>query len=195
MEKFEILSVNYNTPQHIQQLIESVRTHNNNIPIRIIDGSDREPFITKIKDVCDVYNSVELTQFGWNVHHGGGMHYGVTTSKYEWVLMMDSDCELLNGMLEKFHFTHFYEGFACWVNEHGINVPKGKGILYLHPEILLINVEKYRQSPYKMKKHGAPCIDAMRYTDDNEKLIIPDEFRVLYKRIGRGTCGIWGYNL
>ena len=189
----EILTVNYNTPALVDRLIKSVKSVCD-LPIRVIDGSDRLPYSEDIKTVCNQDNVV-LEQMGWNLHHGPSMHRALTESKYEWALIMDSDCELLEGMLEKFHYTHFYEGFACWVNNGGINVPKGQGILYIHPEILLVNVEKYRQSPYKMIKHGAPCIDAMRGTPDDEKLIIPDEYRVLYRRQGRGTCSIWGYNL
>ena len=43
------------------------------------------------------------------------MHRALNESTHEFVLFMDSDTELLDGMLEKFHYTHFYEGFACWV--------------------------------------------------------------------------------
>ena len=190
----EIVTVNFKTPDLTERLIDSIRKVSP-VPIRVIDGSDTEEFQRIIREVCGDYSNVICEQVGFNLHHGPSMHRALNESTHEFVLFMDSDTELLDGMLEKFHYTHFYEGFACWVNDSGINVEKGIGILYLHPEILLVNVEKYRQSPYKFKKHGAPCIDAMHYTPNSEKLIIPDEYRNLYKRIGRATVNRWGYNL
>ena len=194
MEKsIEIISVNYNTPDLIKQLIESVRTYNDNIPIRIIDGSDREPFITQIKDVCDVFNNVELTQFGYNIHHGGGMHYGVTTSKYEWVLIIDSDSSVKNGLLDVLRYDKPYCGFGMQVNQFGINVQKG--ILYLHPHFLLVNAEHYRTHDWKFIKHGAPAIQIMAFLPDTDKNVIDDKYLELFNRGGRGTVSRYGYNL
>lgn len=192
-KNFEIITVNYRTADLIKKLVDSINAINNTIPIRVMDGSDCQPFINEIVALCLNYPNVTLERQGWNLHHGPSMHKALMTSKYEWCLIMDSDTELLNGMLEKFHFTHFYEGFCCQVDANGMNVKSG--ITYVHPEIMLVNVEKYRQSPYNCVRHGAPMLSVMMNVPDEDKLCLPDEYRKYYKRIGRGTCGRWGYQI
>lgn len=185
MHNFEIISVNYNTPDLLERLLTSIRL-NYDTPIRIIDGSDTEDFKRLAKMVCDKFSGVTLVQLGYNIHHGRGLDYGINTTKFEWVLCIDSDCEILAGMFECFKFTHFFEGFCCstpYTNQ------------YVHPEILLVNVDKYRRNPFKFIKHGEPAIMIMRDRNMTDRLCMPEEYKKFYIRHGRGTCGRFGYAL
>lgn len=198
MEKFEIISVNYNTPDLVDTMIESIRKYEGDYPIRIIDGSDREPYKTKTKEVCEKYYNVKLNQFGWNIHHGRGLDFGILSSTYDWVLCFDSDSSLSgHGLFKALQFKFKYEGFPCYVNEFGIDVNKDTpgNILYLHPMFLLVDTKHYRTSPYKFVHHGAPAIKIMAGNDNKDKYIIPDEFKQYFSRGGRGTVNRFGYNL
>lgn len=192
MEKsVEICSVNFKTPDLIEKLIESVRSECNN-PIRIIDGSDTEEHQRLIRIVCADY-MVELNQLGYNIHHGRGMDYIMNTTKYDWVLLIDSDSSIKSGLLEVLRYDKPYCGFGMQVNQFGINVPKG--ILYLHPHFLLVNTWHYRTHDWKFIHHGAPAIQVMAMLPDEEKNVIDDKYLELFNRGGRGTVNRFGYNL
>lgn len=185
MNEFEIISVNYNTPDLLERLLTSIR-QNYNQPIRIIDGSDTEEFRRLAKMVCDKFTGITLEQLGYNIHHGRGLDYAIASSTLDWCMCIDSDCEILQGMFECFKFTHAYEGFCCstsYTNK------------YVHPEILLVDVQKYRHNPNKFIKHGEPAIKIMRDNNMTDRLCMPEEFKKFYIRHGRGTCGRFGYNL
>lgn len=179
IDTLEILSVNYNTPDLIQRLIESVRLHEGDIPIRIVDGSDKEPYITNVKEICLKYN-VAIDQIGWNIHHGRGMNWGVYNSKYEWVYILDSDNYILQPHIEKMlnvvkEKNKLMCGVHCYVGANGWGVGREKNpqqpILYYHPSQFLINVNYYKQ--LKMNDagfihHGAPSIKMMTFLHNNK---------------------------
>lgn len=195
MKNIEIVSVNYCTADLTERLIESLNKHEGLMPIRIIDGSDKMPYKQEIREVCNKYSNVTLEQKGYNIHHGGGMNAALLSSQYDWMLIIDSDCYLNEPFLTHLHFSHFFEGFPCWVNQHGVNVPDGQGIMYIHPEIQLVDVKKYKSSPYSFIKHGAPSIEIMSHIPNTDKLCMPEELRSLYTRTGRGTVSRFGYQL
>ena len=64
INNIEILTVNYNTPDLINSLIKSVRDVEGDYPIRVIDGSDSEPYKTDIIEVCEGESNVILEQQG-----------------------------------------------------------------------------------------------------------------------------------
>lgn len=193
-KNLEIISVNYNTPDLTQTLIESINTMEGKYPIRIIDGSDKQPFIDEIKAVCDKYDNVTLIQKGWNIHHGRGMDLAVSTSEYEWCLIMDSDAKLLKPIIEHFTFTTPYEGVPEYVNRKGINETNGE-VLYLHPSMLLVNVAYYNKNEFKFIHHGAPAIQIMSNEANINKGILPSAFKQCFDRGRRGTVNRFGYQL
>jgi len=195
MGRFEIISVCYNTPDLVDTMIKSIREYEGTYPIRIIDGSDKIHFQKQVKEVCDSYENVKLNPFGWNIHHGRGLNFGLLSSVYEWVLCFDSDSSLSgHGLFKALTFQHDYEGFPCYVNTMGIDVPKSdNAVLYLHPMFLLVNAIHYRSSDYKFVHHGAPCIEIM--ISEKDKQIIPEEYKQYFNRGGRGTVSRFGYNL
>jgi hypothetical protein len=193
INNIEIITVNYNTPDLINNLIKSVRDVECNYQIRIIDGSDKEPFKSEIIEVCKKYNNIILQQQGWNIHHGRGMDYAMNTSSYDWVLFIDSDSQIKAGLLNVLSFNKPYMGFSMQVNDYGMNVDKG--ILYLHPQFLLVNVKHYRINKCKFIHHGAPALQIMKDTKNEDKNIINDKYLELFIRGGRGTINRFGLNL
>ena len=173
MTPVEIISVNYNTPDFIERMVDSVQKEGN-YPIRIIDGSDREPYENLIRKVCKRYG-VTLQQQGWNIHHGRGMDLGVSTSEFKYVLLIDSDNYLRSPIIEKMHTAMTQNdrkivGWYCYCNDKGYGNGRrpdhNHPIKYWHPSLMMIETEFYRELKSKgitFVHHGAPCIEIMKY--------------------------------
>ena len=187
----EILTIHYKTPDLLERLIKSIRVFTS-ITIRVIDGSDTQEMQRTTALVCSWYDNIILEQLGYNIHHGRGLDYGLRMSCEEWVLAVDSEVQLLQGIIEAFQFKTNLEGFCCEVNNSGLNVKQG--ILYLHPELLLINNFWYKQQHFKFIHHGAPAIDVMKHASLADKHCMAEQYKELYIRGGRGTVNRFGYN-
>lgn len=207
-ETVEIVTVNYNTPDLLWKLLDSIsKNGGDKYHIRVIDGSDKEEFIKNDIDICSKYKNVKLCQLGHNIHHGPGMDYAIKTSEFKYLLILDSDDvvlsnidEILDVMLKT---KKAFVGFAEQVNASGMNVKK-KDITYVHPRFMLVEKMVYidfGKRGHKFIKHGAPCINVMKYIhdwkhEDRYLGIIHPRFKAKwFKTKGRGTCGRFGYNL
>lgn len=216
LNNLEIVSVNFNTPDLTERLIYSVLKREGKYPTRIIDGSNKEPYISQIKEVCKKYNYVQLEQFGYNIHHGRGLDYAISSSAYDWVMCMDSDNYFIKPVLEAMYFATLEHqkkmcGYYCYVDESMTARPDrlkdtNHQILYFHPSMLLINKKYYMEMSkenVKFMHHGAPSIRIAKYMhgkDTGLKLDVALGFD--YKDIGqyvnlesRGTVNRFGYNL
>lgn len=207
----EVISVNYNTPDLIERLVLSVRLNEGNLPIRIIDGSNQSES-EKLSEVLLPFENVTVEKQGWNIHHGRGMDLALSTSKYDYCLIMDSD-NYLKRPIVKYMMdnigNHKMFGWYCFVNEQGISSyrkeTKEHYIKYFHPSFLLISTEFYRNSESKMIHHGAPCIEFMKSHNSEmneiavdlcESLLIEfSEINDIVSLNGRGTVSRFGYNL
>jgi len=193
----EIISVNYNTPELIYRQYISIRKYiSKTIPIRIIDGSDKG--VEHFKDLINSDENFSVKSFGYNIHHGAGMHYGITSSKYRYQLIMDSDSffvktGLLDLMLSMFDSNTYGVGQVMDVNSSGINVKRG--IKYLHPYCMLISRHIYEQyEPFL--NHGAPCINAMISIINKQYQVKSISGISKYvKTTWRGTVSKFGYQL
>lgn len=211
MRDLEIITVNYNTPDLLKTLIYSIRDTEENYPIRIIDGSDTVQFRLEARNVCDEFSNVDIEPKGFNIHHGPGMDLALSTSKAEWCLIIDTDNVIKKPIIDKF-FSYITTQKICGtrieVNEDGYNVEKC--IPYFHPQLMFVNVNWYkslREKGITFVKHGAPCIEVMKYLYDkkiSDKIGV-DLCKVLgitmqeideYSNLkGRGTVKRFGYNL
>lgn len=211
MNKLEIISVNYNTPDLIDQLIKSILSIEGNYPIRIIDGSDREPYKSEIINICNNYSNVKLEQQGWNIHHARGMDLALKTSSYEWCLIIDSDnyvkSPLIKKMMQIIENDNQIKIMGRNIEDYNRNNVYYK---YYHPSYLLFNTEYYKElltRNVSFVHDGAPCYKIMRYLFDNdisnvvgadlfEKLnISKNEISSYINMINRGTANRFGYNL
>ena len=166
LQNIEIISVNYNTPKYINNLIDSIRKNTTfDFPIRIIDGSNHLSYINQLDDVIQKFNNVSVEHFKYNIHHGPGMDYAICNSKYKYVLTIDSDVTIIsnfeNILCDAININKAFSGYSSYVNKYGIDV-KEKNILYPHHRFLLVNTQIYKElrKNYNIKfiKHGAPCI-------------------------------------
>jgi len=219
IDKIEIITVNYNTPDLIERIIKSVRDNEGDYQIRIIDGSDKEPFKTDIIKICEKYDNIMLEQQGWNIHHGRGMDLGVSTSKYEYCLSLDSDNYIQQPIIKKMYDglienNKMMIGGHCHVNGSGEgigrNYSKEYPIKYYHPSLLMIKTEYYlrlKAVGITFIHHGAPSIKIMKYLYDNnisdivgislwDYLNISETEISKYTNLkSRGTVNRFGYNL
>lgn len=175
IQQIPIITVSYNAPDLIADLLGSLRRHYRN-PVVVIDGSaaDQAPAIGA---VAASYPDVQFIHFDYNIHHGPGMAWALTELDLSGpVLVIDSDVEVLHaGFLEALAAEltpqMYGVGQLNYVNRGGFDLatylePMPDGALrYLHPALMLCNVEVVRQWPLPLK-HGAPMIDAMAAIHD-----------------------------
>ena len=212
IDNIEIVTVNYNTPDLVKRLIKSVREIEGNYPISIIDGSDKGPFQSEVYNLRSCYENVEVFPMGYNIHHGRGMDYALSSSRYQWCLIIDSDNYIKQPVIEKMKSLAVGDrkivGWELIVDSQGKNDPSG--FPYYHPMLLLFNTEYYsklRNMGIGFIHHGAPAIQIMQYLHDNnlsQKVGI-DMFKGLginksdigeyINLASRGTVNRFGYNL
>lgn len=179
------LTVNYNTPDLLLTLLSSFRKFYD-IPYMVVDGSSQK-YYERIKEYGKEFN-VNIVHFDTNIHHGGGLAYGLTTIQTSQVLFLDSDITILQGgfiedLQSKLRPESYGIGDISEVNELGVNVPNG--IKYLHPSFALINREVALSYPLPVR-HGAPMLNTMKATPpiQHEQWIADD----LKNSIEKKTC-------
>lgn len=202
----EIISVHYKTPEYIYAQYKSVRKLYPDIAYRIIDGSDdgNNYFL----DLEEKDSNFKVERLGYNIHHGPGMDYAIRKSKYNFLLIIDSDVtlnkDIITPMLEK--FSGYAVGRKRMVNALGMQnweikwigklLPKSFKYTYVHPFCMLINKQSYLQfKPFI--KHGSPCIDAMIDINKKRQTNLLAEINVedFINEKFQGTTKIWGMNI
>ena len=149
-KKVEFISVNYKTPDFIITQYHFIRKYIGNINIRIIDGSG---FVVKQLDMIEKRDkNFSIVYFDFNIHHGPGMDYALRTSKFPYLLIMDSDCypvkpNLLNDMWKLMGDDIYGVGLVLGVD--------------LKAYCMLLNRQMYLKYP-KFVFHGAPLKDPIK---------------------------------
>lgn len=172
----KVLSVNYNTPELIYEMVKSFRQFYDN-EILIVDGSNKEKY-ERAKELLKDFESISIHHFGFNIHHGPGLAYGFHNLDCDKILVLDSDIiiykggflELLENELKKENYgigdvqRVDYNGFNIGSRKGAIGLKesesKSGGIAYLHPAFMLINRDIALKWPMPIK-HGAPMISTM----------------------------------
>jgi len=221
MNNVPVLTVNYETPDLILNLVSSFRKFYEN-PFLIIDGSSQEKY-NELKELLKDFENIEIHNFDFNIHHAGGMAYGFNYLKSKQILVLDSDVTILKyGFLEDLKKNLPKEAYGIgdcqFVDENGFNIGSRKGAIglresemteggyrYLHPAIMLVNrdvVLKYAMP----EKHGAPMLSTMKDIHDKEMshLLIHSEWvcndfrneeKIYTVHPWMGTVSRTGYNL
>jgi hypothetical protein len=162
------LTITFNTKTLIERALISIRKFHPELPILIIDGSDKNNDCYKYLD--GVKSSVTMViHTDYNIGHGRGMDMGLRMINTEFALIFDSDIEMLkspiSGMLAMMHPDTFGCGWVYEVGEDGFDYGTPgrhqlKIVPYLHPYFQLINIANYKKfAPYC--HHGAPCYKTM----------------------------------
>jgi hypothetical protein len=161
-----VISVSYNAPKLIEALVTSFRRYYSN-KIYIIDGSEQIHY-EAIRLFCESVDNVELIHFDYNIHHGPGMAWAFQHLPFTGrVLVLDSDVVVVNpgfieSLAEHLRPDMYGVGYLGIVNEEGfdLDLSTDKGIPYLKPPCMLLNIEVVRQWPMP-EKHGAPMTPTM----------------------------------
>jgi SAM-dependent methyltransferase len=168
-----VITISYNTPDLIADLLSTFRLYYSN-KVYVIDGSD-EKFSKVISDVVSQYDNTEFIHFNYNIHHGPGMAWAINNLNLSGpVLTLDSDLSVVRGgfiesLAHELKPYMYGVGQLNYVNRGGFNVTGPEGaLLYLHPALMLCNIEVVKQWPLPVK-HGAPMIEAMTALHDAGK--------------------------
>jgi hypothetical protein len=162
-----IVTVSYNSPDLISDLLVSIRKFYKNT-IYVIDGSDSEN-ASQTKKLAESYQNIFFIGFDHNIHHGPGMAWAINNLPISGpVLFIDSDMTVIeHGFLEELHShlqDHMYGvGNIIHVNREGFTVFDNideNSVKYLHPALMLCNIEEMRKWPLPIK-HGAPMTETM----------------------------------
>ncbi len=173
IQSISVITVSYNAPDLIADLLSTFRQHYSN-KMYVIDGSD-DQHSKAISDIVKQYGNIDFIHFDYNIHHGPGIAWAISNLNLSGpVLVIDSDVSVLHGgFLESLVSElepHMYGvGQLNFVNRGGFDVTDPEGaLLYLHPALMLCNVEVVKQWPLPVK-HGAPMIEAMTALYDADK--------------------------
>lgn len=170
ISQIPVVTVSYNSPDLIAELLGSFRQHYNN-PVYVVDGSEPGP-LAAIRQVTAAFDNVKLIDFGYNIHHGPGLAYAITHLKFSGpVLFLDSDIRIvragfLESLLEHLQPGMYGVGNVQYVNREGFDVTEQPGAIpYLHPACMLCNIETMWEWPLPIK-HGAPMVATMLALND-----------------------------
>ena len=163
------LTVVYNSIDLIKKSYESVRSHHPYMKLIIIDGSDKtDPCYSYIASINDP--NTEVFQVGYNIGHGRGLCYGIKYITTPYVLIFDSDIEMLKSpvqsMLNMMEDNTYGVGYTEQTDIGGWDFGarpdqvKYGSIRYLHPYFCLLQLKEYSKYP-PFIHHGAPAIDTM----------------------------------
>ena len=204
MGSLEIITVNYNTPDLVERMVKSIREHEGDYIIHVVDGSDDEHPLPYMDD------NVLVHHIGWNIHHGRGLDYALNNVEADWCLLIDSDNYIKKPIIEKIKTMtvdgNYIVGHYCHTDKNGNSVERGYSkkfpIQYWHPSFMLINVAFYKHIGVKFIHHGAPAIEIAKYLDKLKFSPCIDIGDYLNEDIndyvfmeGEGTVKRWGYNL
>lgn len=167
-----VITVSYNTPELLDNLLSTFREKYPHNPFYVIDGSDEEN-LAKVKSIVAKFKNVFLTAFGYNIHHGPGMAWAINNLPLAGpTLFLDSDIEVvragfIENLLELLKPDMYGVGAVGCINRDGFNVDESPdGIKYLHPICMLCNIEVVKKWPLPIK-HGAPMTDTMLALHDS----------------------------
>jgi len=207
IDQLEIIIVNYNTADLIKKSLKRIYALYDNIQTTIIDGSDEEDKIIEVKKICDRYKNCIIKQVGYNIHHGNGLHKGITESNKKYIVTLDSDVffktrlffsksnKFIETCLQLVNDDVYCIGKVEHVNEEGLNVEKG--IKYYHPRVCFINRKNYMtesENGIRFINHGAPAIKIMKFLHENNKYTNHDvEIKNDFIIKNRGTVKRYGY--
>lgn len=157
--------VTHNTKDLFERAYTSVRKFHPDLKIIIVDGSDEDdPCYDYVASLESSVTEVMIT--GYNIGHGRGMCAGIYAASTKYVLLFDSDIEMLKSpieaMMKLFEEDTFGVGYLEKTGFDGYEYGakpnhKQEGWMpYLHPYFQIINVNNYRKF-YPYVHHGAPC--------------------------------------
>jgi GT2 family glycosyltransferase len=195
--------INYQTPDLTKTALTSFRKFYPQIPILLIDNGSKDNSSEILTTIAGASPQVvRLITNKTNIHHGPAMHQAIGLLDDEFILFLDSDCEVLKGGFIEKMFTalesdsnNYAVGKLVHMNRRGFNVPHGeKSIKYIRPICMMIRRALYKNlEPFQY--HGAPCLKNMIDANERSYYLIDFNIEEYIHHKGRGTASRFGYKL
>lgn len=193
--------VNYKTPDLTEKAIRSLFRFYPSLHVILIDNegnSDSASYFKKLQNEIPTLNYFPQEK---NLHHGPGMNLGIKSAETDWVLIFDSDCEVIKtGLLEDLFSlidseSVYMIGQKDTVDENGKDLRNGEtGFGYIHPKCALVRKSIYiNLQPFEI--HGAPCLKNEKEAAVKGFKLIEFPVKDYVFHLGRGTVNRFGYKL
>ncbi len=196
--------INFQTFDLTHRAIKSFRRYYPEIPLLLIDNGSKDDSTFNFEMLVKASTTpTELIINKKNVHHGPAMHQAIERTSSEYLLFVDSDCEIRKGGFVELMLSllsgsdqNYVVGKKVYMNNRGFDVYKNDGdaIEYIRPICMLLKREIYLKLP-KFEKHGTPCLGNMKEAVRQGYRLIdfPIEKYIIHQ--GRGTTSRFGYHL
>ncbi len=197
--------INYRTPDLLDRALGSLRRFYPELQVLLIDNGSHDGRSREVMTAWRLHSPhhTEVIFNNHNLHHGPAIDQAMHHATSEFVLFLDSDCEILKGgfieaMVQATAASplHYAVGKRVSMDRRGFDLPPGTrgAIPYIRPICMLIRTKLYRGLP-QAERHGAPFLANMREAERRGYPVVdfPVEEYVFHK--GRGTAGQFGYGL
>ena len=200
--------VNYQTRELTRRAVETLLTHYPRLELIVIDNGSRDVSTTYVRELEDTIENVTTILNTRNRYHGPALDQGIRAAATDFVLTLDSDCEVRRGgfleaMLPAFADPDVYAlGELRYKNRFGYTHSYGESarpkqsnrIPYIHPYAMLLRRRSYLEL-HPFVHHGAPCLKNMR--DAQRHGLVVADFRIAdyVHHYLRGTSSDHGYGV
>lgn len=195
--------INFRTPDLTTAAVRSFRKFYPDVPLTLVDNGSFDDSASVLGNVRDEAPTVtQLILNPSNRFHGPAMDQVVRHVSSEFVLFLDSDCEIQTGGFIEQMLSHMRAEKRCYavgkrvfMNRRGFHVKDGAGsIAYIHPICMLLRRSSYLMlTPFR--HHGSPCLDNMREAAKQDYLLVDFPIFDFITHTGRGTARRHGYGL
>lgn len=201
-DRITVVTVNFKTPDLVQDAVESFLTFYPKTPYILIDNGGCLESLSVCIELSRKHKSVTFIANSRNIGHGPALNQGLSLVKTPYALLLDSDTKteyggFLEKMLVEFNENVFAVGWLRYVNKSGVAHRiggAGIGIPYIHPYACLLDVDKFH-SLCPFLDTNAPAISLMKKacTEGLEVISFPVKDYIWHKVAGtrglfRGNC-------
>lgn len=201
MKDVTAVIVNYQTPELLQQAVESFKEIYPDVKTLIFDNGSRDHSESVISDLINTYPESLSAHFeGQNIYHGPALHKALTKLIHtKYCFFIDSDTVTkTGGFLEKgveklaSNKKNYAFGYCIKTNQRGFK--DENGITVAVTPYLLLRVEYYDQFP-QFIHHGQPVLFNFKDAQEKGYRIIHHPMDQYIDHLWRGTASKYGYKL
>ena len=195
--------INYQTPDLVRAAVQSLRRFYPQLPLLLIDNGSMDMSAETMR-LCGSESPLvtEVLVTPKKRFHGHAMDQALHHLASEFVLFLDSDCEVMaggfvEGMREiaQTNPCCYAVGKRIYMNKRGFDVPPGPSALpYIRPTCMLLRRTIYL-SLKPFQHHGTPCLENMRDAINRGYELVDFPVFDYISHEGRGTAARYGYGL
>lgn len=201
MKEVTAVIVNYQTPDLLQQAVESFKKIYPNVNTLIFDNGSRDHSKSIISSLTDRYPDTVKAHFEENnIYHGPALHKVLSRLiDTEYCFFLDSDTiTKKGGFLEKgieelsSNKKNYAFGYCIKANQRGFK--DENGITIAVTPYLLLKCEHYSKFP-QFIHHGQPVLFNFKEAQENGYHVIHHSMDRYIDHLWRGTASKYGYKL